>query len=130
MDVPFGFGKTVDMEFDEAIDKVSVELQAEGFGLMSDIDVAAKMKEKLGKEMPRYRILGACNPPLADKAITAIPDIGLLLPCNVVVRESDDGKVVVGFMDPEAVLSLVGDPQVEPLAMDVKSRLERVMKAL
>jgi uncharacterized protein (DUF302 family) len=80
--------------------------------------------------MPRYRILGACNPPLADKAITAVPDIGLLLPCNVVVRERDDGKVVVGFMDPEAVLSLVGDPQVEPLALDVKSRLQRVMTAL
>jgi uncharacterized protein (DUF302 family) len=130
MEVPFGFGKTVDLEFDEAIETVSTELQAEGFGLMSDIDVAAKMKEKLGKDMPRYRILGACNPPLADKAITAVPDIGLLLPCNVVVRERDDGKVVVGFMDPEAVLSLVGDPQVEPLALDVKSRLQRVMTAL
>lgn len=130
MKVPFGFGKTVDLDFDEAIEQVSKKLQAEGFGLMSDIDVAAKMKEKLGKDMPRYRILGACNPPLADKAITAVPDIGLLLPCNVVVRERDDGKVVVGFMDPEAVLSLVGDPQVEPLAMDVKSRLQRVMTAL
>lgn len=130
MEVPFGFGKTVDLEFDEAIAKVSTELQAEGFGLMSDIDVAAKMKEKLDKEMPRYRILGACNPPLADKAITAIPDIGLLLPCNVVVRENKDGKVVVGFMDPEAVLSLVGDPRVEPLAMEVGSRLRRVMNAL
>lgn len=130
MDVPFGFGKAVDMAFDEAIDKVSVELQAEGFGLMSDIDVSAKMKEKLGKDMPRYRILGACNPPLADKAISAIPDIGLLLPCNVVVREDADGQVVVGFMDPEAVLSLVGDSQVEPLAREVKLRLERVMAAL
>ena len=130
MKVPFGFGKTVDLDFDEAIEQVSKKLQAEGFGLMSDIDVAAKMKEKLGKDMLRYRILGACNPLLADKAITAIPDIGLLLPCNVVVRERDDGKVVVGFMDPEAVLSLVGDPQVEPLAMDVKSRLQRVMEAL
>mgnify|MGYP001811884282 FL=1 len=130
MDVPFGFGKPVDMDFDEAIDKVSSELQAEGFGVMSDIDVAAKMKEKLGKDMPRYRILGSCNPPLADQAISAIPDIGLLLPCNVVVREDSDGKVVVGFMDPEAVLSLVEDPQVEPLAMEVKSRLERVMAAL
>lgn len=130
MEVPFGFGKAVDMSFDEAIDKVSVELQAEGFGVLSDIDVAAKMKEKLDKDMPRYRILGACNPPLADKAISAIPDIGLLLPCNVVVREDENGNVIVAFMDPESVLSLVGDPQVEPLASEVKARLERVMAAL
>ncbi len=98
--------------------------------MLSDIDVAAKMKEKLDKDMPRYRILGACNPPLADKAISAIPDIGLLLPCNVVVREDENGNVIVAFMDPESVLSLVGDPQVEPLASEVKARLERVMAAL
>jgi len=130
MDVPFGFGKPVDMAFDDAIDKVTAELQAEGFGIMSDIDVASKMKEKLGKDMPPYRILGACNPPLADQAISAIPDIGLLLPCNVVVREDDDGKVTVGFMDPEAVLALVGRAEVEPLAKEVKLRLERVMATL
>ncbi len=130
MEVSFGFGKAVDMSFDDTIDKVSAELQAEGFGVLSDIDVAAKMKEKLDKDMPRYRILGACNPPLADKAISAIPDIGLLLPCNVVVREDENGNVIVAFMDPESVLSLVGDPQVEPLASEVKARLERVMAAL
>jgi uncharacterized protein (DUF302 family) len=130
MESEFGFGKKVDMEFDAAIDKVTADLQAEGFGVMSDIDVAAKMKEKLGEDMPRYRILGACNPALAFHAINAVPDIGLLLPCNVLVREDDDGAVFVSFMDPQSVLSLVGDPRVEPLAGEVKARLERVLAAL
>jgi uncharacterized protein (DUF302 family) len=126
----FGFGKQVNLDFDAAIDKVTADLQTEGFGVLSDIDVAAKMKEKLDKDMPRYRILGACNPALADQAIQAIPDIGLLLPCNVLVREDDEGAVNVSFMDPQSVLSLVGDPAVEPLAAEVKSRLERVLAAL
>jgi uncharacterized protein (DUF302 family) len=130
MNTNFGFGKPVDLTFDEAIDKVTEILQGEGFGVLSDIDVAAKMKEKLDKDMPPYRILGACNPPLADQAITAVPEIGLLLPCNVLVRQDEDGQVYVSFMDPEAVMSLVDDPGVEPLASDVKARLERVMGAL
>ena len=116
MDSKFGFGKAVDVGFDEAIDKVTAILQTEGFGVLSDIDVAAKLKEKLGADMPPYRILGACNPPLAHQAVEAVPDIGLLLPCNVLVREDDAGTVHVSFMDPEAVLSLVDDPGVVPLA--------------
>lgn len=130
MECGFGFGKTVDMDFDAAIEKVTADLQHEGFGVLSDIDVAAKMKEKLGKDMPRYRILGACNPPLADQAISAIPDIGLLLPCNVLVREDETGAVSVSFMDPESVMSLVGHPGIEPLAKEVKARLERVLDAV
>lgn len=130
MDSKFGFGKAVDLGFDEAIDKVTAILQTEGFGVLSDIDVAAKLKEKLGEEMPPYRILGACNPPLAHQAVQAVPDIGLLLPCNVLVREDDAGTVHVGFMDPEAVLSLVDNPGVVPLAKEVKTRLERVLAAL
>ena len=130
MKTNFGFGKPVALTFDEAIDKVTEVLQTEGFGVLSDIDVAAKMKEKLDKDMPPYRILGACNPPLAHQAITAVAEIGLLLPCNVLVREDDAGQVYVSFMDPEAVMSLVDDPGVEPLAAEVKSRLERVMEAL
>ena len=126
----FGFGKAVEMAFDAAIDKVTTELQKEGFGVLSDIDVAAKMKEKLDKDMPRYRILGACNPALADQAIDAVPDIGLLLPCNVLVREDGEGRVFVSFMDPQSVLSLVDHPGVEPLAGEVKSRLERVLATL
>ena len=130
METKFGFGKKVTYDFDEAIEKVSNELQKEGFGVLSDIDVAAKMKEKLDKDMPRYRILGACNPALAYQAISAVEDIGLLLPCNVLVRESDEGHVHVSFMDPASVLSLVDDPNVEPLAADVKARLERVAASL
>ncbi len=126
----FGFGKTVELSFDEAIESVTAELQEEGFGVLSDIDVAAKMKEKLDKDMPRYRILGACNPAMAFQAISAVEDIGLLLPCNVLVREDDEGKVHVDFMDPQSVLSLVDDPGVEPLAADVKGRLQRVLAAL
>ncbi len=130
MSSEFGFGKTVELSFDDAIESVTAELQKEGFGVLSDIDVAAKMKEKLDKDMPRYRILGACNPPLAFQAISAVEDIGLLLPCNVLVREDSEGQVHVDFMDPESVLSLVNDPGVEPLATEVKGRLQRVLAAL
>ncbi len=126
----FGFGKRLDLDFDEAIDKVTETLGAEGFGVLSDIDVAAKMKEKLGKDMPRYRILGACNPPLAYQAVNAVADIGLLLPCNVLLREDDAGRVFVSFMDPESVLELVDHPDVPRLAREVKARLERVLDAL
>lgn len=126
----FGFGKIVDLDFDRAIDKVTTELEKEGFGVLSDIDVAAKMKAKLDKDMPRYRILGACNPKLAFQAISAVEDIGLLLPCNVLVREDAKAQVHVDFMDPESVLSLVNDPRVSPLAADVKGRLERVLAAI
>ena len=130
MSSEFGFGKVVDLAFEDAIDKVTAKLADEGFGVLSDIDVAAKMKEKLDKDMPSYRILGACSPPLAFQAISAVEDIGLLLPCNVLVREDADGKVHVDFMDPVSVMSLVKDPGVEPLAEEVKGRLERVRDAL
>lgn len=130
MSSEFGFGKVVDASFDDAIDNVTEELGKEGFGVLSDIDVAAKMKEKLDKEMPRYRILGACNPALAYQAISAVDDIGLLLPCNVLVREDADGKVHVDFMDPVSVMGLVDDARVEPLANEVRGRLERVLSAL
>ena len=130
MSSEFGFGKVVDLAFDEAVDAVTAKLADEGFGVLSDIDVAAKMKEKLDKDMPRYRILGACNPALAFQAISAVEDIGLLLPCNVLVREDADGKVHIDFMDPVSVMSLVNDPGVVPLANDVKGRLRRVLAAL
>ena len=130
MSSEFGFGKIVDLSFDDALEKVTAELGKEGFGVLSDINVAAKMKEKLDKDMPRYRILGACNPALAFQAISAVEDIGLLLPCNVLVREDKEGKVHVDFMDPVSVMSLVNDPGVVPLANDVKGRLQRVLAAL
>lgn len=130
MECGFGFGKKVDLDFDAAIAKVTEDLHTEGFGVLSDIDVAAKLKEKLGEDIPRYRILGACNPVLAHKAISAVPDIGLLLPCNVLVREDEDGGVNVSFMDPISVMALVDNPGVAPLAAEVRARLERVLELL
>ena len=130
MDTKFGFGKPVDLGFDEAVETVTEELGKEGFGVLTEIDVQATLKEKLGEDMPPYRILGACNPPLAHQAVTAVPEIGLLLPCNVLVREDDEGKVHVSFMDPGSVLGLVDNPAVEPLAAQVKEKLERVLAAL
>jgi uncharacterized protein (DUF302 family) len=130
MSSDFGFGKTVELSFDDAIERVTTELEKEGFGVLSDVDVAAKMKAKLDKDMPPYRILGACNPALAFQAISAVEDIGLLLPCNVLVREDGAGRVHVDFMDPQSVLSLVDNPGVEPLAAEVKGRLQKVMAAL
>jgi uncharacterized protein (DUF302 family) len=126
----FGFGKTVELDFDAAIERVTQELAKEGFGVLTVIDIQATLKAKLDVDMRPYRILGACNPVLANQAISAVPDIGLLLPCNVMVREDEEGVVHVGFMDPGAVLGLVNDPRVDPLASQVKQKLEAVMAAL
>jgi len=126
----FGFGSAVTLAFDAAIETVTAELAKEGFGVLSDIDVAAKMKAKLDQDMPPYRILGACNPALAYQAISAVADIGLLLPCNVLVRQDEAGQVHVEFMDPQSVLSLVDHPDVGTLAKQVKESLERVNDAM
>lgn len=126
----FGFGTTVESDFETAVERVTEELAKEGFGVLTVIDVQATLKKKLDVDMPAYRILGACNPVLANQAINAVPDIGLLLPCNVLVREDDDGKVHVEFMDPGAVLGLVDDSRVDPLAAQVKQKLEAVLAAL
>ncbi|MES2756947.1 MAG: DUF302 domain-containing protein [Pseudomonadota bacterium] len=126
----YGFGKTVSCTFDEAIQRVTAALQTEGFGILSDIDVAATLKKKLDADMPAYRILGACNPALAQRAIQAEPSIGLLLPCNVLVRDVGDGNVSVEFMDTDAVLQLVGKPDIAALAGEVRERLQRVMAAV
>lgn len=130
MQSKFGFGKEIDASAEEAIAKVTEALKAEGFGVLADIDVAAKINKELGEDMRAYRILGACNPVLANQAISEVPDIGLLLPCNVLVRALDDKRTQVSFMDPEGVLSLVDHPLVAELAADVKARLTRVQDAL
>lgn len=126
----YGFGKDVKLSFDAAVERATQALQQEGFGVLTDIDVAATMKKKLDVSMPPYRILGACNPPLAHRAISADPQIGLLLPCNVVVRQDQSGNVRVEFMDPTAVLELVDKAEVTALATEVRQRLVKVMEAI
>jgi uncharacterized protein (DUF302 family) len=123
------FGKTVGLGFDEAVARVTEALAKEGFGVLTEIDVAATLKKKLGLDMPPYRILGACNPQFAHQAIELEPQIGALLPCNVVVRD-DKGRTRVDIMDPRAVLQLVERPEIEGIATEVRKRLERMLASL
>lgn len=130
MENRYGFGKSVALSFDQALAKVTAELQKEGFGVLTEIDVAATMKKKLNHNMPPYRILGACNPAFAKRALTAEPSIGLLLPCNVVVRQDDAGTVQVEFLDPGMMGQMTDNPDVGPIGTEVRERLQRVMRAL
>jgi len=125
----YAFGKKVNMGFEQAVAAVTQALAKEGFGVLTEIDVQATLKKKLNLDRPPYKILGACNPQLAHRALEAEPQIGALLPCNVIVREAD-GKTIVEFMDPDAVLKLVERPEIGAVAAEVRQRLQRVMAAL
>jgi len=126
----YGFSVQMSCGFDEAVDKVTEALKTQGFGVLTEIDVKATLKKKIDVDRKPYKILGACNPKLANQAINAEPDIGLLLPCNVVVREEDNGSISVAFMDPNAVLSLVEKSDIEQLAGEVRAKLEKVRDQL
>lgn len=126
----YGFSVTMSVPFDTAIENVTQALQSEGFGVLSDIDVAGTLKKKLDVDRLPYRILGACNPVFANRALEAEPDIGLLLPCNVVVRQMFDGKIHVSLMDPAAVMQIVDKPEVGELAVEVREMLTRVRDRL
>ncbi len=127
----YGLGVEVTLPYDQAVERTREELGKEGFGILTEIDVRATLKQKLDVDFPPYIILGACNPHIAHQALSVERDIGLLLPCNVVVYASDKpGKTVVAAIDPVEQLKLTGSPEVEPLASEVRERLERVLDAV
>ena len=126
----FGMRKTLDLGFDEALARVPEALKAEGFGVLTEIDVQATLKKKLGADFRRYRILGACNPPFAHRALQHSLEVGMLLPCNVIVYETDDRKTVVSAVDPMQTMAAQGDPALRPLAEQVQHKLQRVVDSL
>lgn len=127
----YGISTTVKMPYERAVERAKEELAKEGFGVLAEIDIAGALKKKLGVDFRPYLILGACNPPLAHRALMAERDIGLLLPCNVIVYAGDEaGTSVVAAMDPVEALSLTGNAEIRPLAEEVKERLGRVLAGL
>lgn len=129
MTTAYGFGTTLSIPYEEAIPRVKEALKVEGFGVLTEIDVRKTMREKLGAEMEPYLILGACNPPLAHRALDQEPDIGLLLPCNVVVRAEGKGSRVE-VADPRVMLGIVGNEELNAVADEAKQRLQRVVESL
>ena len=126
----FGIRKTLALGFDEALARVPEALKAEGFGVLTEIDVQATLKKKLDVDFRRYRILGACNPPFAHRALQHSLDVGMLMPCNVIVYETDEGRTVVSAVDPLQTMAAQGDPAMRPLADEVRRKLQKVVDSL
>ena len=126
----YGITTILDIGYDEAVERTRAALAEQGFGVLTEIDVAATMKAKLDVDLPPYVILGACNPPLAHRAISAEPSIGLLLPCNVVVRSVDDTHTLVEAMDPQVMVQVTGDPRLAEVADEAKTKLAAALQAL
>lgn len=126
----YAFKTTVNLSFEEAIEKVTEELKKEGFGVLTEIDVKETLKKKLDVDFRKYKILGACNPPNAYKALQAERDIGLMLPCNVIVYESESGETIVAAIDPVAAMSPVGNIALETTAIEVKRKLQKVIESM
>lgn len=124
------FSKTLDLSFEQAIVRVTEELQKEGFGVLTEIDVQATLKKKLDVDFRKYRILGACNPPFAHKALQAEPHIGLMLPCNVVVQEAENGGIIVSAIDPLMSMQAVENEALNEIAGQVKEKLQRVIESV
>ena len=121
------FNKTVDMSFDEAVSKVTEELKKEGFGILTEIDVTATLKKKLNVDFHKYRILGACNPPFAYRALQAEPKIGTMLPCNVIVQELDSGEIEVAAVDPLSSMQAIQNKALQPIAEEIQAKLKKVI---
>lgn len=125
----YGFSKTVDLSYEQTIEKVTAELKKEGFGVLTSIDVKDTLKQKINVDFKKYTILGACNPPIAHRALLEEEDLGLLLPCNVIVYEKDD-KTRVSIFDPMVMTWIMENDNMKPIATEVQERLQRVLKAI
>jgi len=125
----YGFSKTVDLPYEQAIEKVTAELKKEGFGVLTSIDVKETLKQKINVDFKKYTILGACNPPIAYKALQEEEELGLLLPCNVIIYEKDD-KTQVSIFDPMAMTWIMENDMMKPIATEVQEKLQRVLKAI
>jgi len=125
----YGIKKQLRIPFDEAIRQVTESLKTEGFGILTDVDISGTIKTKLGKDMPRYRILGACNPALAFQALQVEPEVGLMMPCNVIVYD-DAGSTVVTAVDPTGTMAAGGNPAVMEVARTVRAKLEKALERL
>ena len=124
------FNKTLDLPFEKAIERVIEELKKEGFGVLTEIDIQTTLKKKLDVDFRPYRILGACNPPFAHQALQAEKNIGLMLPCNLIVQDAGEGRTDVAAIDPLVAMSRVENPDLEPVAKEVRSKLQRVIENL